>query len=56
MLKLEYSIRMKETWSEDDSMYAWQLQTITDKGRLLTDKLHTTVGFATGKGHAQGHS
>ena len=36
-------------------MHAWQLRTVTDKGRLLTDgtvKSRTVVGFTAGKGHA----
>ena len=32
--------------------HAWQLRTVTDKGRLLTDStdLHTVVEVASGKG------
>ena len=36
-------------------MHTWQLRTVTDKGRLLTDgtvKSRTVVGFTAGKGHA----
>ena len=36
-------------------MHTWQLGTMTDKGRLLTDdtvKSRTVVGFTSGKGYA----
>ena len=36
-LLAEQSVSIKETRSEDDVTHAWQLWTMTDEGRLLTD-------------------